>query len=63
MSPRTLKMLPWIVTPSLVIVIVFLWWAIVTFFNVNPFIFLRRRRSLSPSSSCSPSRARGQPSS
>jgi NitT/TauT family transport system permease protein len=39
MSPRTLKALPWIVTPSLVIVIVFVWWAIVTFFNVNPFIF------------------------
>ncbi|MCR2763066.1 ABC transporter permease [Microbacterium sp. zg.B48] len=39
MSPRMLKALPWIVTPSLVVIIVVAWWAIVTLLNVNPFIF------------------------
>lgn len=36
---RMLKILPWIVTPSLVVVIVVAWHVIVTAFEVNPFIF------------------------
>jgi NitT/TauT family transport system permease protein len=36
---RVLKFLPWIVTPSLVVVLIVAWQVIVTTFNVNPFIF------------------------
>jgi NitT/TauT family transport system permease protein len=34
-----LKTLPWLVTPSLVVLLVLAWHIIVTAFNVNPFIF------------------------
>lgn len=36
---RQLKLLPWLVTPSLVVLLVLTWHVIVTAFNVNPFIF------------------------
>ncbi|MCX6503159.1 MAG: ABC transporter permease [Microbacterium sp.] len=36
---RTMKLLPWIVTPGLVIVIIGLWQLCVTVFAVNPFVF------------------------
>jgi NitT/TauT family transport system permease protein len=36
---RQLKLLPWLVTPALVVVLVLAWHVIVTAFNVNPFIF------------------------
>jgi NitT/TauT family transport system permease protein len=36
---RMMKLLPWIVTPSLVILIIVAWQVIVTALNVNPFIF------------------------
>jgi NitT/TauT family transport system permease protein len=36
---RMMKVLPWIVTPSIVIVLVLAWHVIVTTMNVNPFIF------------------------
>lgn len=36
---RMIKVLPWIVTPALVVLIVVAWQLIVTALNVNPFIF------------------------
>lgn len=39
MSRSQLKLLPWIVTPSLVILILVGWHLVVTLLNVNPFIF------------------------
>ncbi|MEV7694301.1 ABC transporter permease [Microbacterium sp. NPDC089189] len=36
---RTMKILPWIVTPALVVVIVGLWQLYVSVFDVNPFVF------------------------
>jgi len=36
---RQLKLLPWLVTPALVVLLVLAWHVIVTAFNVNPFIF------------------------
>lgn len=36
---RQLKLLPWLVTPALVVLLVLSWHIIVTTFNVNPFIF------------------------
>jgi NitT/TauT family transport system permease protein len=39
MSPRTLRILPWIVTPALVILIIAAWQIVVSVFRVNPFIF------------------------
>ncbi|HET6300536.1 ABC transporter permease [Microbacterium sp.] len=36
---RMMKLLPWIVTPSLVVLIIVAWQVIVTALNVNPFIF------------------------
>lgn len=39
MSRKRMKMLPWVVTPLLVVVIVVAWHLIVTLGDVNPFIF------------------------
>ncbi|MDQ1204693.1 ABC transporter permease [Microbacterium sp. SORGH_AS_0862] len=36
---RTMKILPWIVTPALVVVIIGLWQLYVSAFDVNPFVF------------------------
>ncbi|MDY0829966.1 ABC transporter permease [Microbacterium sp. BG28] len=36
---RTMKVLPWIVTPALVVVIIGLWQLYVSAFEVNPFVF------------------------
>lgn len=36
---RTMKILPWIVTPALVLVIIGLWQLYVSVFEVNPFVF------------------------
>lgn len=39
MSSRMRKILPWIVTPSLVVLIILTWQVLVTALNVNPFVF------------------------
>ena len=36
---RAMRLLPWIVTPSIIVLLVVAWQVIVTAFNVNPFIF------------------------
>lgn len=39
MSPKTVKILPWITTPILLIGIVAIWQSVVTLFNVNELVF------------------------
>lgn len=39
MNPKLARLLPWIVTPALIIVIVVVWHLVVTIGKVNPFLF------------------------
>jgi NitT/TauT family transport system permease protein len=38
-SPRLIKLLPWIVTPAIIIVLIIAWQLFVTISGVNPFVF------------------------
>jgi NitT/TauT family transport system permease protein len=39
MNPKLMRLLPWIVTPTLIIIVVAIWHLVVTIGQVNPFLF------------------------